>query len=176
MEEGIVTGAHPKSSQLPDKLRYCFATTAIVIIAAISLAGCAGSTSSPTSTVSDILPFTPVTICGQNWTPGAEVPSILQLTNTAPEPSAAPGSSALPSIMPGGNGSMEIAAFRFGDCSTGAIITVRPLSAVVADNVIYAADGSIAFLTLCSQPGMPSWQLQAWSSADGTYLGEYTAD
>jgi len=93
-----------------------------------------------------LVPYTQ-TICGHTWQPGRAVPAIVALANTESHAPSVPPSSVLPPLQPDGTAGMEIAAFQFGNCATGAIVTITPATAVIADNVFYAADGSIAFIT-----------------------------
>ena len=68
---------------------------------------------------------------------------------------------------------METAAFRFGDCAGGAIVTITPQSAVLLGTVIEAGDGGVTFLTVRPQADGGRWVLRAWAKATGSYLGQY---
>jgi len=115
-------------------------------------------------------PYTEV-ICGQTWSPGRGVPVISPLVDTPSPPPPAPARSDFPTPQPD-TGTQHV-ALRFGDCVTGAIVTVTPSDAAIVDTVFYAADGGVAFMTLVHRENYRSLVVRAWLD-DGTYLGEYT--
>jgi hypothetical protein len=90
------------------------------------------------------------------------------MTPTPPPP--APAHSDFPA--PKAWGVSAGAAFKFGDCTTGAIVTIAPAEAVMVSDVFYATDGGVAFITVTNFP-QHSYVLRAWSSSTGAYLGEY---
>jgi len=110
-------------------------------------------------------------ICGQVWTPGREIPAKVRLSLTPVPPPPAPPRSDFPA--PARAPYSEGAAFLFGDCVLGAIVTITPMDAAFVYEVFYATDGGVAFMTVTNKPGQ-SYLLRAWSG-DGTYLGEYRA-
>ena len=146
--------------------------TVLGVVAGVSsvLTGCAAN---PSATTDPILndPASPYTetICGQVWQPGRAVPAISPLVRTSSPAPVAPARSDLPGPKPGIG---PDAAFKLGDCETGAIVTISPKDAAFVQDVFNAKDGSVAFLTL-SFAGKQSFVLRAWSSRDGSYLGEF---
>ena len=62
-----------------------------------------------------------------------------------------------------------------GNCETGAIVTITPPDAATVEVQFYAADGGLAIISITGQPGR-NYLVQAWSDADGTYLGEYVGN
>ena len=155
-------------------------TAAFMIVLAVSFtsAGCGSPSTAgvPTATVASPIPNDPAepyaeVICGQTWEPKTRaVPGPTQLVRTAPAP-AAPTRSSFPTPQPDIGGADT--AFKFGDCATGAIVTISPIDAVDVIDVFHAADGGVVFLTLTPKPGR-SYVLRAWSDG-GAYLGEHKA-